>query len=166
MNENAMRGIFGFVQFEDESRPRRAVVIHTFSTGKFAGMLLVHYWGHKHNRAIASRDDFEPSRDGYFCEGSYVEPMWEGDSCRCTNYWSEHTYMTKDSEIVLEGGRPVPIDGNCATNIATDEEVLRIYGPFVGERRIYTSVSLPEAIMAVSDAPLVPPSMSALLNTI
>jgi hypothetical protein len=159
MNEEAMRGTFGFVQFEwdkfeGEQRTRGAVVIHALTTGKVAGRLLVHYWGNNHFYAVISRDIFKPSRDAYFCEGSYVEPEWEGDSCRCTNYWSKHNYMTKDGEIVFENGKPVPIDANCATNILTDEEALKIYGPFVGERRIFSNVSLAEALTAVSDVPV------------
>jgi hypothetical protein len=164
--EEATRGTFGFIQCEDESTPRGGAVIHTFGTGKFAGMLLVHYWGHKHNHAIVGRDDFKPSRDAYFCEGSYVTPMWEGDSCRCTNYWAKQNYMTRDGEIVFVGGKPVLIDANCATNIMTDEEALKIYGPFVVERRIASNVDFQEALTGSATSPSVAPSMSVLSNRI
>src|SRR5206468_2444686 len=100
-NVNAMRGTFGFVELEDdklerEQHTRGAVILHIFTTGKFAGQLLIHYSGNSYFHAVIDRDSFKPSRDAYFCEGSYVKPEWEGDSCRCTNYWSKHNHMTKE----------------------------------------------------------------------
>lgn len=115
------RGTFGFVRFSDEDPRHPAIVEHVFSDGRLG----VHYSGNTGFYAVITPDIFSPSKDAYFCEGSYVEPMWEGNSCRCTNYWSKHSYMTRDGEIVFEGGKPVPIDANRATNIMTDEEALK-----------------------------------------
>jgi hypothetical protein len=145
LQEDAIRGTFGFIQFKDESSPRGGVVIHTFSTGKFAEQLLIHYWGNKHFYTVISRDVFKPSRDAYFCEGSYVEPMWEGDSCRCTNYFAKEYYSIEGDKLVKQS------NGDCATNILTDEEALKVYGPFVGEYRVASNVSLTDALTAASN---------------
>src|SRR5580700_6362204 len=77
-------GTFGWVTFNDNERTR-AVIEHVFANG----LLLIQYYGNKRFRAIVDGAAFQPDRDCYFCEGSYIDPEWEGDSARCTNYWIE-----------------------------------------------------------------------------
>lgn len=85
-------GTVGFIKFHDEDSKRCAIVEHVFANGK----LLVHYSGNKRFRAIVENDEFEPSRDAYFCEGSWVDPEWDGDSARCLNYWVGDCVMTDE----------------------------------------------------------------------
>jgi hypothetical protein len=79
---------FGWVKFDDENERRWAVIEHVFGNG-LNGLLMIHYSGNKNFRAIVDGAAFQPDRDCYFCEGSYIDPEWEGDSARCTNYWIE-----------------------------------------------------------------------------
>jgi len=85
MSAMKMEGTVGFIKFNDERNKRCAIVEHVLADGK----LLVHYSGNKRFRAVVDNEEFEPSRDAYFCEGSWVDPEWDGDSARCLNYWVE-----------------------------------------------------------------------------
>jgi hypothetical protein len=96
-----MRGMFGFIKFSDEGEKRETVVEHVFADGR----LLVHYLGNKRFRAVLVREEFEPSRDAYWSEGSWVEPEWDGDSARCLNYWA----------------------GETGVNIMTDEQAWKLF---------------------------------------
>jgi len=142
-----MRGTFGFVpsmdeEFQGQLLKQCAVVLHVFRTGKFTGKLLVELGDmFRAYHTVIDRDNFVPSRDAYFSKGSWVEPEWEGDSCRCTNYWA--------TDCSLVGDKPNP---NSATNVYTDKEALQIYGPFVGECQIANNLSLSEALAEVTKA--------------
>jgi len=113
------RGTIGYIKFNDERRSS-AIVLHTFHRQKMAGKvfekgaLLVHYAGHKRAYAIVNASSFEPSRSAYWSEGSWVEPKWDGDTCRCTNYWAKSKLDSHDP--------------NSAENVMTDEQALQLCG--------------------------------------
>lgn len=110
-DEARVRGTFGYiVNFDGPETARQALVKHVFADGR----LLVHYAGHKHFAAICDAQDFVPSRDAYFTEGSYLEPEWEGDTARCTNWW-DADYQPDPSK---------KIDWNGSGNVKTDTEAL------------------------------------------
>jgi|GEM_PF-5831795 len=83
--EVVTRGTLGFVRFGDEDPTHPAIVEHVFLDGRLG----IHYSGNKRFHAVINADIFSPSRDSYWCEGSWVEPQWDGDSTRCVNYWAE-----------------------------------------------------------------------------
>ncbi len=89
------QGTFGFIILNDG--PRCAVVEHIFADGR----LMVHYAGNKRFHAIVLRDEFEPSRSAYFCEGSWVEPIWDGESAVCLNAWVEPYTLTDEMAMEL-----------------------------------------------------------------
>jgi hypothetical protein len=73
-------GTFGFVIVKDGQK-QRCVVEEILYNGR----LLVRHFGF---HAECSIEDFEPSRDAFFCGVSGIEPEWAGDSARCLN-WEE-----------------------------------------------------------------------------
>ena len=73
-------GTFGFVIVKDGQRQRCVVEEILYN-----GQLLVHHFGFE---ASVDIEDFEPSRDAFFCGVSGIEPEWAGDSARCLN-WEE-----------------------------------------------------------------------------
>lgn len=102
--DSITRGTFGLVDFPDDIfddgkeqinlSPRAAVVVHVFEDGR----LLVHYSGNSRFYAVIPPTMLQVTREGYFCEGSVVDPEWDGDSARCTNYWVEDIDRT-DAEV-------------------------------------------------------------------
>jgi hypothetical protein len=77
------RGTVGYLQDGDG---RYSVIIdHVFADGR----VLFKDMGMKRSYVVTDPKDFTPSQDAYCSIGSYVEPKWDGDSCRCTNYWAE-----------------------------------------------------------------------------
>ena len=93
MSDKIASGTYGFITFfYNKPTPREAVVEHVFADGK----LLVHYFGNAQFRAIVTPDNFTPSRDAYFCEGSWAEPQWDGDSARCI--WDSPENERTDAE--------------------------------------------------------------------
>lgn len=77
------RGIVGYLQEKDG---RYSVIIdHVFADGR----VLFKDAGMKRSYVVTDPKDFTPSRDAYCSIGSYVEPEWDGDLCRCLNYWAE-----------------------------------------------------------------------------
>jgi hypothetical protein len=87
------RGTFGFIRFSDKDPKHPAIVEHIFLDGRLG----VHYSGSKRFIAVISADIFSPSRDAYWCEGSWVEPRWEGNSARCVNHWGEPSLNTRSN---------------------------------------------------------------------
>jgi len=73
----------GYLQ--DGDRRDSVIIDHVFADGRvlFKDMCL------KRSYVVTDPTGFTPSRDAYGCIGSFVEPEWDGDSCRCTNYWAE-----------------------------------------------------------------------------
>jgi hypothetical protein len=64
------------------------IVEHVFTDGR----LLLRDMSMKRSYAVTDPTSFTPSRDAYCCIGSFVEPQWEADSCRCLNYWAEEKH--------------------------------------------------------------------------
>jgi hypothetical protein len=87
------RGMFGFVRFNDNDTKHPAIVEHVFSDGRLG----VHYSGNKQFHAVISPNIFSPSRDAYWCEGSWVEPEWEDGTAKCLNYWMEPGFNTRSN---------------------------------------------------------------------
>ena len=108
-SEVAVRGTCGFYANADD-RDSRGIVEHVFADGR----LLIHDDANSDSHVIIPRSQFKPSRNAYFTFASGIEPRWDGDTCRCTNWWA-----------TPEFGDPRP---NQAANIHTDDEVLRIHG--------------------------------------
>jgi hypothetical protein len=111
LNDNgevAVRGTCGLFASPSNDEVRRGMVTHVLADGR----LIVKTDENSDSYATISRSMFKPARDAYFSFGSYVEPEWDADSCRCVNLWATD-------------GNP---SANQAANIHTDEEVLQIHG--------------------------------------
>jgi hypothetical protein len=108
-SEFAVRGTCGFFANPGNNEVSRGMVTHVLADGR----LIVKTDANSDSHIIIPRELFKPSRDAYFSFGSYAEPEWEEDSCRCTNVWA------------TEFGNP---NVNQATNIRTDGDALRIHG--------------------------------------
>ncbi len=108
------RGTFGFVRHEMYGKQclTRALVNHVFADGRLLTLLLINS---NTPGEVISPEDFAPSREAYVSFGSYVEPRWDGDSCRCMNTWAEGNINT----------HPTP---NQPENIKTDAEVWESFG--------------------------------------
>jgi hypothetical protein len=77
------RGVVGYLQDGGGRYP--IIIDHVFADGRvlFTDMSMKHSYG------VTDATSFTPSRDAYTCLGSFVEPEWDGDSCRCLNYWAD-----------------------------------------------------------------------------
>ncbi|HEY1659969.1 MAG TPA: hypothetical protein VGG14_16570 [Candidatus Sulfotelmatobacter sp.] len=74
------------VGYLQEGNGRYSVIIdHVFADGR----VLFKDMDVKRSYGVTTTDVFIPSRDAYVSLGSFVEPIWDGDSCRCLNYWAE-----------------------------------------------------------------------------
>ena len=73
----------------------RALVNHVFADGRLLTLLLINS---NTPGEVISPEDFAPSREAYVSFGSYVEPRWDGDSCRCMNTWAEGNINTSDTK--------------------------------------------------------------------
>ena len=113
-DDSVMRGTFGFVRHEMYGKQclTRAVVDHVFGDGRLLALLMINS---NTPGEVISPEDFAPSRQAYVSFGSYVEPKWDRDSCRCTNVWAEGNINT----------HPTP---NQPENIKTDAEVWESFG--------------------------------------
>jgi hypothetical protein len=144
-----VRGTFGFIAENDrrwtevtgeKTRNNPYLVIHAFANGR---LLLLDGCCQPEVYVIADAEDFTPSREAYFSFGSYVEPEWDGDTARCTNFWCDGYIFSNGTECYAGSGftdERVKAyaaehgltfcfrDNNRPENVHTDEEALRIYG--------------------------------------
>lgn len=74
----------GTVGYLHEGDQHHSVIVgYVFADGR----VLFKYMALDQAAVVKTGEGFTPSRDAYVSIGSYVEPVWDGDSCRCTNYW-------------------------------------------------------------------------------
>lgn len=99
----------GYLQ--DGNERDNVIVDHVFADGR----VRFKYMQYDQASIVTDPADFTPSREAYISIGSYVEPKWDGDSCRLLNAWAEGNYSR----------HPTP---NQAENIRTDAEMWDFLG--------------------------------------
>ena len=73
-------------------------------------------------------DNFEPNREAYFCEGSIVEPLWDGDSATIAEPCEHGDCFESPKPAIGQVHVELPVDGGMC-GISASGEVVQLRPP-------------------------------------